>query len=159
MAEQEYDTLTLTAEIVASYLGNQKNVRADEIPGLIRTVRAALSEDTAPAAPSEPETQKATKGQISKSIQPHGITSFLDGKVYKTLKRTLTRHGHTPESYRAAFGLPHDYPMVASEYSAARSAMAKTIGLGAKGRGRGAAAPTPAKAPKKAKAPTPQGES
>ena len=146
MADTEsYDILTLTTEIVASFAGNSTHMKAEELPALIRSVRAALSEDATPAAPSEPETQKATKGQISKSIQPHGLTSFIDGKIYKTLKRHLTRHGHSMESYRQAYGLPNDYPSVAPEYSAARSAMAKNLGLGARGRG-GSKAAAPDKA-------------
>ena len=157
MAEQQYDTLTLTAEIVASYLGNAAHVQASEIPEIIRSVRAALSEEAAPAAPAEPETQKATKGQITKSITPDALISFIDGKPYKTLKRMLTRHGHDMASYKAAYGLPNDYPSVAPAYSAARSAMAKSRGLGATGRGRGKAEPV--KKPAKAKAKAPSGES
>ena len=148
------DILTLTTEIVASYVGNASHINASEIPDLIRSVRAALSEDAAPTATAEPETTKATKGQISKSIQPHGLTSFLDGKVYKTLKRHLTRHGHDMASYKAAYGLPSDYPSVAPDYSAARSAMAKSLGLGAKGRGKaGANKPAAAKPARKKAAP------
>lgn len=156
MAEAETnDILTLTTEIVSSYVGSASHLNAADIPALIRSVRAALSEDATPTASAEPETAKATKSQITKSIQPHGLTSFVDGKVYKTLKRHLTRHGHTMESYKSAYGLPNDYPSVAPEYSAARSAMAKTIGLGAKGRGKAAA---PAKAAPKKKAAPASGE-
>ena len=153
MADAETnDILTLTTEIVSSYVGSASHMNAADIPDLIRSVRAALSEDAAPVAAAAPEMAKATKSQINKSMQPHALTSFIDGKPYKTLKRHLTRHGHTMESYRAAYGLPNDYPSVAPDYSAARSAMAKTIGLGAKGRGR-AAEPVPAKAAPKKKAP------
>ena len=152
MADAETnDILTLTTEIVSSYVGAASHMNAAEIPNLIRSVRAALSEDAAPASSAEPETVKATKSQITKSMQPHALTSFIDGKPYKTLKRHLTRHGHTMDSYKAAYGLPNDYPSVATDYSAARSAMAKTIGLGAKGRGR-PATPAPAKAASKKKA-------
>ena len=141
MADNEsYDILTLTTEIVSSYVGNSSHMKAEEIPALIRSVRAALAEDAAPAASAEPETPKATKSQIGKSISPDALISFIDGKPYKTLKRHLTRHGHDMSSYRNAYGLPSDYPSVASNYSAARSEMAKTIGLGAKGRGKAPAA-------------------
>ena len=159
MADAETnDILTLTTEIVASYVASASHMNASDIPDLIRSVRAALSEGAAPAVSVEPETAKATKSQISKSMQPHALTSFIDGQSYKTLKRHLTRHGHTMDSYKAAYGLPNDYPSVAADYSAARSAMAKTIGLGAKGRGR-PAAPSPGKAASKKKAaPTPAAE-
>ena len=143
------DILTLTTEIVASFVGNQAHMKAEEIPALIRAVRAALTESDAPAAPEEPETQKATKSQINKSITPDGLVSFIDGKSYKTLKRHLGRHGHDLKSYKTAYGLPSDYPSVAPNYSAARSAMAKNLGLGARGRGRPAAA-APAGGRKKA---------
>lgn len=160
LTESEQDILTLTTEIVASYLGNSAHINPSEIPGLIRSVRAALAEDPVPAVTEEPQTKKATKGQISKSIQPHGLTSFLDGKVYKTLKRHLTRHGHTMESYKAAYGLPSDYPSVSSEYSAARSAMAKNLGLGARGRAAAEAPPAKGSGPKKGRAKAkPVGES
>ena len=150
MAEAETnDILTLTTEIVASFVGSASHMNAADIPNLIRSVRAALSEDAAASAPAEPETAKATKSQIGKSIQPHGLTSFIDGKTYKTLKRHLGRHGHDMNSYKAAYGLPNDYPSVAPEYSAARSAMAKSLGLGAKGRGRAGAAAAPSAAPTK----------
>ena len=56
--------------------------------------------------------------------------SVLDGKMYKTLKRHLSTRGYTPNSYREAFGLPADYPIVAPDYSAVRYAQAKEIGLG-----------------------------
>ena len=151
------DILSLTTEIVASYVGASTHVQASEIPEIIRSVRAALSETGAPAPPPAPEHHKATAGQIRKSITPDGLTSFVDNKVYKTLKRHLTRHGMTFAEYRQRYGLPGDYPSVAPNYSVARSEMAKKLGLGAKGRGRPAgpakAAPkaTAAKAPSKPK--------
>ena len=76
--------------------------------------------------------------QIRKSINPDGIVSFIDGKTYKTLKRHLTSRGLDPKSYRARYGLPADYPMVAPSYAAQRSALAKTIGLGVPGARRSA---------------------
>ena len=73
---------------------------------------------------------KASAAQIRKSITADAIVSFLDGKPYKTLKRHLTTHGLQPHTYRQRFGLPDDYPMVAPNYAAQRSALAKQIGLG-----------------------------
>ena len=67
------------------------------------------------------------------------MTSFIDGRSYKSLKRHLSTNGLTPDEYRERFGLPKDYPMVAPAYSAQRSELAKSIGLGRK-----AAATTPA---------------
>lgn len=151
MADENMDLLVLTGEIVSAYLSNN-SVRADDIPGLIRSVRATLTEDTTPPEPEpQPEQTKATPGQIRKSITPDALISFVDGKSYKTLKRHLSRHGMTMEEYKGRYGLPKDYPSVAPDYSARRSEMAKSLGLGARGRGRtggeAGAAPAPAKKP------------
>ncbi|TXN73724.1 MucR family transcriptional regulator [Methylobacterium sp. WL6] len=130
--------LTMAAELVAAYVSNNR-VPATELPALIRTVHAALNDiangtaaDRA-NAPAE-EVEQPTAAQIKKSVRPDGLVSFIDGKAYKTLKRHLTKHGLDPNSYRAKFGLPVDYPMTAAAYSEARSALAKNIGLGRPGR-------------------------
>jgi predicted transcriptional regulator len=130
--------LTMAAELVAAYVSNNR-VPATELPALIRTVHAALNgiaNGTAADranAPAE-EVELPTAAQIKKSVRPDGLVSFIDGKAYKTLKRHLTKHGLDPNSYRAKFGLPVDYPMTAAAYSEARSALAKNIGLGRPGR-------------------------
>lgn len=74
--------------------------------------------------------QTPTPAQIRKSVMADSIVSFLDGRTYKTMKRHLTSHGLDPHSYRQRYGLPADYPMVASYYAAMRSDLAKSIGLG-----------------------------
>ena len=139
------DILTLAAEITAAYLGKSTHVKAEEIPAIIKSIRSALAEtdtppetDAAPAATGPaPKMHAAT---VKKSITPDALISFVDNKPYKSLKRHLSRHGHDMKSYREAYGLPSDYPSVAPNYSAARSEMARKIGLGARGRG---AAPAP----------------
>ena len=136
MAE-DTDTLTLTAEIVAAYLSSNTHVKADEIPTLIRSVREALAASATPSEAAQPEFQKADKRAVTKSITPDALISFIDGKPYKTLKRHAGRHGLDMASYRDRYGLPSDYPSVAPNYSAARSEMAKKIGLGAGRRGQG----------------------
>ena len=134
------DTLTLTAEIVASYLGANAHVKAEEIPTIIRSIRAALSETDAPQPTSTEEAfPKADKRAVNKSITPDALISFVDNKPYKTLKRHLGRHGLDMAAYRERYGLPASYPSVAPSYSAARSEMAKKLGLGAQRRGKGAA--------------------
>lgn len=148
--EERTDVLTLTTEIVASYVGTNTHVQASEIPDIIRSVRAALMEGGAPPAAAEPTHQKATSGQIRKSVTPDALFSFVDNKPYKTLKRHLTRHGMSFDDYRQRYGLPSDYPSVAPNYSVARSEMAKQLGLGARGRGR--AGTGEAKAPAKSRA-------
>ncbi|MCJ2075657.1 MucR family transcriptional regulator [Methylobacterium sp. E-016] len=118
----------MTTDLVAAYVSNNR-VSLSELPGVIASVHAALSslgkEETA-----EPSLEKPTPAQIRKSITPDGMVSFEDGKTYKTMKRHLTLRGLTPDSYRAKYGLPSDYPIVSAAYSAKRSELARSLGLG-----------------------------
>ena len=143
-----FDLSALTADIVSAYVSNNK-VQTADLAAVISQVHQALGSVGQPAAPAQPETPKPTAGEIRKSRTPEFLTSFVDGRKYKSLKRHLTTNGMTPDEYRTRFGLPKDYPMVAESYSAQRSALAKTLGLGRKA---AAPAPTPepAPAPKKA---------
>lgn len=148
---QTTDFVDLTGDIVAAYVSNNP-VRPSDLPDLIRTVHAALHglvDGTVAVAP-EAEIEKPTTAQIRKSVTPDGIVSFVDGKTYKTMKRHLTGHGFDPQSYRQRFGLPADYPMVAPNYAAQRSALAKSIGLGRPSGRVEAAQPTAAPSRKKA---------
>jgi predicted transcriptional regulator len=80
-----------------------------------------------------PEAEKPVPAvAIKKSVTPDYIISLEDGRQYKSLKRHLSGRGLTPAEYRTKWGLPHDYPMVAPNYAAQRSEMAKAIGLGRK---------------------------
>jgi predicted transcriptional regulator len=119
--------LGYTAAIVSAYV--QRNaVPAADLPGLIASVHGALVGLGAPAAPAaEPLTPPIS---IRKTVTSDHIVSLEDGKPYKTLKRHLAGRGLTPEQYRAKWGLPVDYPMVAANYAAQRSELAKSIGLG-----------------------------
>jgi predicted transcriptional regulator len=83
---------------------------------------------------------------IKKSVTPDYLISLEDGRKYKSLKRHLNTRGMSPDEYRAKWGLAKDYPMVAASYSAQRSNLAKTLGLGRGGRN-AAAAPAAAGAP------------
>ncbi|KAB1071215.1 MucR family transcriptional regulator [Methylobacterium planeticum] len=122
--------LELAADIVSAYVSNNP-VRATDLPSLISDIHAALNNLAAgPSGKAEQEAEKATPAQIRKSITPDGLISFVDGRPYKTLKRHLTGHGLDPYSYRARYGLPSDYPMVAASYAAQRSELAKSLGLG-----------------------------
>lgn len=145
---EETGLVVLTTDIVISYL-EKNSINADQVGDLIKSVHTALSK-VGSAEEAEPEAVNETKSrmEIRRSITDDYLISFVDGRNYRTLKRHLTLHGMTPDEYRTRFGLPADYPMVAPSYSAARSEMAKKIGLGAKGRG-GAAAPAPKPARKK----------
>lgn len=127
----------LVADVAAAYFSNT-HVPAADIPLVIQQIAASLTAVSGGAgAPAqdvaeEPATPKLTTAQIRKSILPDALISFEDGKSYRTLKRHLSTRGLTPEQYREKWGLPRDYPMVAASYSEARSAMAKSLGLGRK---------------------------
>ncbi|KQP67684.1 MucR family transcriptional regulator [Methylobacterium sp. Leaf111] len=128
---QTTDIIDLAGDIVSAYVSNN-SVRPADLPDLIRQVHTALQALATGAAAKSPdaEIEKPTAAQIRKSVTPGGLVSFLDGKSYKTLKRHLTGHGLDPHSYRQRYGLAADYPMVAPDYAAHRSALAKSIGLG-----------------------------
>jgi predicted transcriptional regulator len=123
------DLIKCTASLVAAYV-SRNAVGAGELPGLIDQVHSAitvLQNGTSGSGWTGP-----SAAQIEASIQHDGLISFIDGRPYKTLKRHLTAHGLTPERYRAKYGLPADYPMVAPGYAAKRSQIAKAIQLGHK---------------------------
>ncbi|WP_246686680.1 MULTISPECIES: MucR family transcriptional regulator [unclassified Methylobacterium] len=130
--------IELTSELVAAYVANNP-VPSAELPGLIARVHVMIAglasgmhtvEDGAPARDA---VETPNSAQIRESIQHEGLVSFIDGKTYKTLKRHLTANGCNPHSYRARYGLPADYPMVAVSYAEHRSALAKAIHLGRSG--------------------------
>lgn len=130
---QQPATLDLTVDIVTAFL-SKNPIGADQVPALIASVHGALN--GLGQGPVEPEevVEKPTAAQIRKSIGDEGLVSFIDGRTYKSLKRHLSTHGFTPQSYRETFGLKPDYPMVSPAYSRARSELARTMGLGARGR-------------------------
>ena len=131
MAENSGESgyIQLTANIVSAYVSNN-TVASAEIPNLIAQVFSALmrisSGQTAP--PAEPLKPAVA---VKRSVTPEYIVCLEDGKKFKSLKRHLrTQYGITPEQYREKWGLPPDYPMVAPNYAAARSQLAKQMGLG-----------------------------
>ena len=126
-----FDSAALTAEIVTAYVANNA-VPADELPKLIDTVHAALVRTSQVEIEPEAEPLKPAV-PIKKSVQDDYIVCLEDGKRFKSLKRHLrTSFGMTPDEYREKWGLPSTYPMVAPAYAAARSALAKEMGLGRK---------------------------
>src|ERR1051325_9292106 len=134
------ELLKLASEIVAAYVSNN-TVPVDDLPGMIKSVHATLG-GLAATTQSEPPTAQKPAVPVKRSVNPEFIVCLEDGKKLKMLKRYLrSRYGLSPEEYRAKWGLPADYPMVAPNYAAQRSEFAKKIGLGrtapAKGRRRG----------------------
>jgi len=134
MSETNY--IELTAEIVSAYVSNNP-VPAADMPGLISQVHSALTRVSGGQADVAPEPLKPAVS-VKKSITPDYIVCLEDGKKFKSLKRHLrTQYNMTPEQYRDKWGLPPDYPMVAPNYAAARSQLAKQMGLGQQRRRRG----------------------
>jgi predicted transcriptional regulator len=97
---------------------------------MIQSVYRALNEAASGVKPQEPAAPLTPAVPIKKSVTPDYIISLEDGHKYKSLKRHLSTRGMTPDDYRAKWGLPRDYPMVAASYSAQRSQLAKSLGLG-----------------------------
>jgi len=121
--------IELTAEIVSAYVSNN-TVPAAEISSLINQVHAALTRVSGKPAEGASEPLKPAIS-VKKSITPEYIVCLEDGKKFKSLKRHLrTQYNMTPEQYRDKWGLNADYPMVAPNYAAARSELAKQMGLG-----------------------------
>lgn len=126
------ELLESATDIVAAYVSNNK-VPAAELPVLIGVVHGALL-GAATAARQPPEEPPSPAVAIRRSVRADAIICLEDGLKFKSLRRHLrVHHGMTPDAYRAKWGLPAEYPMVAPDYSAARSAMAKTLGLGRSG--------------------------
>ena len=126
----EEEILKLVTEIVAAYV-SKNSLPAEEMPAFIKSVHATLGGfgGSAPA--------KAPATSVKKSVTADYIVCLEDGKKLKMLKRYLrARYGLTPDAYRAKWNLPPDYPMVAPNYAARRSAFAKQFGLGKPARGR-----------------------
>ncbi|MDX8536015.1 MucR family transcriptional regulator [Mesorhizobium abyssinicae] len=135
------ELVSIAADIVAAYVSNNP-VPVAELPKLIGDIHAALQNVGTPVV--EPAVKLEPAVSIRKSVAPDYIICLEDGKKFKSLKRHLSTHYNlSPEAYRQKWSLPADYPMVAPNYAATRSALAKAAGLGRK-----PAAPEIAKAQK-----------
>lgn len=133
--DQRVDLVDMTAEIVTAYV-SANQVPSEDLPRLIQTVYAALESMLAPTGAAQNPIAQEPAVPAKRSVTPEYIVCLEDGKKFKSLKRHLrTRYGMSPEEYRAKWGLPHDYPMVAPNYAKARSALAKRMGLGTSRRG------------------------
>ena len=124
------DTLQMAAEFVVAFVANN-SVPTGELPILIQAIHAAFTKlhggmETAVAQ----KRGRPPAVSVRASIRPAYLICLEDGKRFKSLKKHLATHGLTPEQYRAKWKLPYDYPMVAPNYGARRSAIAKAINLG-----------------------------
>ena len=141
--ESENNMVDLATELTIAWLGNPNTrVSAEEVPTFLRTMHTAVSAlATGTKGAGEAVSEAAGAEQYMPAItarkslaSPDHIISMIDGKPYKTLRRHLSTHGLSPKEYRERYKLKPDYPIVAPNYSEARRAMAKKIGLGQKGR-------------------------
>jgi predicted transcriptional regulator len=121
--------LALTSRIVAAYVSHNA-LSATDLVTLISSTHSALNGLGRPAP--EPVLPLTPAVPIRKSVMPDYIISLEDGRQYKTLKRHLAGQGMSPQQYREKWSLPADYPMVAANYAARRSELAKSLGLGRK---------------------------
>lgn len=124
--------IELTAQVVVAYVC-KNSLPASDLPATIASVHAAF-ERSHDATVAEPVLEKPKPAvPISRSVTDDHIVCLEDGKIFKSLKRHIaTHHGMTPDEYRRRWGLKGEYPMVAPGYSASRSKLAKSLGLGRK---------------------------
>jgi len=121
--------IELASDIVSAYVSNN-TVPTSDLAALIGDVhQALLKAATGAMEPVKEELKPAVP--VRRSVTPDYIVCLEDGKKFKSLKRHLrTHYDLSPEDYREKWGLAPDYPMVAPNYAAARSALAKKMGLG-----------------------------
>ena len=122
--------IQLTANLVSAYVSNNA-VSSAEISALISQVYSALMRVTSGVAVAAPAAPLKPAVPVKRSITPEYLVCLEDGRKFKSLKRHLrTQYRMTPDQYRAKWNLSADYPMVAPNYAAARSQLAKQMGLG-----------------------------
>lgn len=126
------DLIGLTTEIVSAYVSNNSVPKPDLVQ-LITETHAAIVGLVGGNVPEQKDEKPVPAVSVRKSVTPDFLICLEDGKKFKSLKRHLaTKFGLTPDEYRQKWNLPADYPMVAPNYSASRSALAKSSGLGRK---------------------------
>jgi predicted transcriptional regulator len=131
--DDQFSVIEMAADIVSAYVV-KNSVMADQLPDLIRQVHGALV-NVSSGATEAPLVKQEPAVSIRKSITPDFLICLEDGRRFKSLKRHLrAKYNLSPEEYRTKWGLPKDYPMVAPNYAASRSALAKSMGLGQGGR-------------------------
>jgi len=123
------DRVSLAADIVAVYVSHN-SVPTGDLGDLIISVHLALANLDAVYTVPQPEPDLVPAVSVKKSVTPDYLICLDDGKRFKSLKRHLAGLGMTPAQYRKKWGLPDGYPMVAANYAATRSALAKKIGFG-----------------------------
>jgi predicted transcriptional regulator len=148
MLEEDASLVDLTVDIVSAYVSHNQ-VATASLADLIRSVHASLTGLNNPK-PTEVDIPAKPAVPIKRSVTPDYVICLEDGLKFKSLTRHLrTAYGLTPAQYREKWDLPGDYPMVAPNYSATRSRLAKELGLGQQRRKADSAPPPPPPAPSK----------
>ena len=130
MATTTHDHIELTSQIVAAYV-SRNVIQPSDLPALISTIHQSLKTLSLPQEAAEAPADQKPAVPVRKSVTPDYIICLEDGKKLKMLKRHLSSsYGMTPAEYRAKWGLPDDYPMVAPNYAKSRSDLALKLGLG-----------------------------
>ena len=126
------NSIELAAKVVAAYVLNNPVPKSD-LPDLILAVHSSLEKLGSEPEPALPQAEaKSPAVPVRRSVTPDYLICLEDGKRFKSLRRHLRLHDLTPEQYREKWKLPSDYPMVAPDYAAKRSDLARKIGLGQK---------------------------
>ena len=134
MEEPKNELIALTSDIVSNFVSNN-SISVADLPAFIASVHAALKGVASGAGVQALAAKQEPAVPVRRSLTPEFLICLEDGRKYKSLKRHLrTKYNMSPEDYRAKWGLAKDYPMVAPNYAAARSALAKSMGLGQGGR-------------------------
>lgn len=124
------DAVEVAADIVAAFV-SYNSLPMAELPALIEAIHATVKRLAGSGEVAATVVAPAALAvSIRKSVTPDYLICLEDGKRFKSMRRHLTLLGMTPEQYRAKWSLPPTYPMVAANYAAQRSAMAKSFGLG-----------------------------
>ena len=127
------NSVELAAEVVAAYVSNNPLPKSD-LPNLILAVHSSLARLGSEPQQAVPRAEVSPAVPVRRSVTPDYLICLEDGKRFRSLRRHLRLHSLTPEQYREKWKLPSDYPMVAPNYAAQRSALATKIGLGQKRR-------------------------
>ncbi|MDH4414447.1 MAG: MucR family transcriptional regulator [Rhizobium sp.] len=128
--ENELQLVEYTSQVISAYVSNHV-VPLGELPKLIDNIFSALKGASQLASPASVVEKPKPPVPVRKSIEADYLICLEDGRKFKSLKRHLkTSFNMTPEQYREKWDLPPDYPMVAPAYAAARSRLAKDMGLG-----------------------------
>lgn len=123
-----FTLLAMTRDIVVAAAAS-RNIT--DLAAAIKDVHAALSGLTQPAVEPVPPRMPIVTARAS--VTPDKVTCMACGFVGKSIKRHIfAKHGQTVEQYREYWGLKEGHPIVAPNYSAKRSQLAKDNGLGRK---------------------------